>query len=173
MFIAYQGLPIQRLAHLVELNDIITVVDESTSTIVINNTVVAFKHYEPVMAGDFIVYLTPDDIYHCNAKVFAERNVLEVIDAVPFSHIQALLDTVTYQFSRVGYTTVTGCWAFLPNGFKIAYGESACVNPANFDAELGKKYAKERAEYAATQELWKLEGYLLKTTGALSEVQVL
>lgn len=75
----------------------------------------------------------------------------------------------SFKFARVGDTTVTGCWAFLPNGFKIAYGESACVDPNNFDFELGKKYAQERCVLAATNKLWELEGYLLKVTGATSD----
>ena len=87
---------------------------------------------------------------------------------VEYSHIQMLLNSLEYKFTRVGDTTVTGCWAFLPNGFQVAYGESACVDPANFDFELGKKYAQERCQQAATNKLWELEGYLLKVTGATS-----
>jgi len=84
-------------------------------------------------------------------------------------HIKKLTDSLDYKFARVENTTVTGCWAFLPNGFKIAYGESACVDPANFDSALGKKYAKERAEQAAEIKLWEFEGYLLKVTGEVSK----
>ena len=84
-------------------------------------------------------------------------------------HIKKLTDSLDYKFERVASTTVTGCWAFLPNGFKVGYGESACVDPANFDSELGKKYAKERAEQAAKDKLWELEGYLLKITGEVSK----
>ncbi|MCD9504530.1 hypothetical protein GLP37_20415 [Photobacterium phosphoreum] len=88
---------------------------------------------------------------------------------VEFSLIQALAATLSFKFARVGDTTVTGCWAFLPNGFKVGYGESACVDPNNFDFELGKKYAQERCVLAATNKLWELEGYLLKVTGATSD----
>ena len=45
----------------------------------------------------------------------------------------------------------------LPNGFTIA-GRGACVDPANFDIEIGRKVAREDAE----NQLWKLEGYLLQ-----------
>lgn len=75
--------------------------------------------------------------------------------------IQALVDSLTFQFERVGDTTTTACWAFLPNGFSVAHGESACVDPANFDFELGKKYAKERCLQDARNKLWELEGYVL------------
>ena len=80
---------------------------------------------------------------------------------VEFSTIQAMVETLEYKFERVGTTTVTGCWAFLPSGFQVGYGESACVDPANYDEALGQKYAKERCEAAAANELWKLEGYVL------------
>jgi hypothetical protein len=87
---------------------------------------------------------------------------------VPFSHIATMVQSLTFVFERVGQTTTTGCWAFLPNGFQVGYGESACVDPANFDKAEGEKYAKERAVHAATNTLWQLEGYLLKVTGSTS-----
>ena len=88
---------------------------------------------------------------------------------VEYSHIQTMLESLEYKYVRVGDTTVTGCWSFLPNGFQVSYGESACVDPANFDFELGKKYAQERCEQAAQNKLWELEGYLLKVTGSTSD----
>lgn len=88
---------------------------------------------------------------------------------VAFEHIQSMIDSLEFKFARVEETTVTGCWAFLPNGFQVAYGESACVDPSNFDFEVGKKYAKERCLQAATNKLWELEGYLLATTGVTSD----
>ena len=60
------------------------------------------------------------------------------------------------------------CEAFLPNGFSVGSGKSACVDPSNFDYELGCKYAQERAEKDAIDNLWMLEGYLLKVTGKVS-----
>lgn len=47
--------------------------------------------------------------------------------------------------------------AQLPNGFTIV-GESACVDPANYDEEIGYKLAVERIE----SKLWELEGYKLQ-----------
>jgi len=75
--------------------------------------------------------------------------------------IQQLVDQIEYKFERVGTTTVTGCWAFLPNGFQVGYGESACVDPANFNRADGEKYAQQRCKQAATNKLWELEGYRL------------
>ncbi len=54
-------------------------------------------------------------------------------------------------------TTVTVCCLTLRNGYNTV-GESACVVPANFDAEIGRKIAYENAK----QKIWALEGYLLR-----------
>lgn len=45
----------------------------------------------------------------------------------------------------------------MKSGYEII-GASACVDPANFDAKLGEKYALENA----IDKLWPLEGYLLQ-----------
>ena len=45
----------------------------------------------------------------------------------------------------------------LYNGFTII-GRGACVDPANFDIEIGRRVAREQAE----NKLWELEGYLLQ-----------
>lgn len=171
MFKNYFSKPTIRNAHKITDADRITALDDSTSMLQAENMLgVAFKHYELVNVGDYIVFLNDNDVYHCNAKVFADRNIINGIDKVPHEHIEKLKNTVEYKFERVGNTTVTGCWAFLPNGFQIAYGESACVDPNNFDFELGKKYAKERAMQNAENKLWELEGYLLKMTGSITQL---
>lgn len=46
----------------------------------------------------------------------------------------------------------------LRNGFE-AVGTSACVDPANYNAEIGKCIARERA----IDKIWELEGYLLQS----------
>ncbi|MHC5939245.1 Gp49 family protein [Nostoc sp.] len=45
----------------------------------------------------------------------------------------------------------------LESGFTVT-GHGACVDPANFDIEIGRKYAREDA----ANQLWKLEGYRLQ-----------
>ena len=45
----------------------------------------------------------------------------------------------------------------LKNGFTVT-GESACASPSNFDAEIGRKIARDNAR----AKIWQLEGYLLK-----------
>ena len=52
---------------------------------------------------------------------------------------------------------LTVCCLTLQNGFTVT-GESACVSPENFNAEIGQKIAKENAR----NKIWQLEGYLLK-----------
>ncbi|RSZ60027.1 hypothetical protein HF313_15035 [Massilia atriviolacea] len=52
---------------------------------------------------------------------------------------------------------LTFCVLVLQNGFTVT-GESACASPENFDAEIGRKIARQNAE----QKIWLLEGYLLK-----------
>lgn len=88
---------------------------------------------------------------------------------VQASHIGRLVDSLTFIYERVGGTTTTGCWALLPNGYQVGYGESACVDPNEYDQAKGEMYARERCIQAATHKLWDLEGYLLKVTGFTSD----
>lgn len=52
---------------------------------------------------------------------------------------------------------LTICVLTLRNGFTVT-GESACASPENFDAEIGRKIARQNAE----QKIGMLECYLLK-----------
>ncbi len=52
---------------------------------------------------------------------------------------------------------LTFCVLVLRNGFTVT-GESACASPENFDAELGRKIARENA----VNKVWPLMGYALK-----------
>jgi hypothetical protein len=53
-------------------------------------------------------------------------------------------------------TTCTICNITMANGFGVR-GESACVDPRNFDEAIGRGIAYENA----FDKLWQLEGYLL------------
>jgi hypothetical protein len=55
-------------------------------------------------------------------------------------------------------TTLTVCVLTMKNGFHVV-GESACASPENFDAEVGRKAARENAR----QKCWALLGYELRT----------
>jgi hypothetical protein len=59
---------------------------------------------------------------------------------------------------------LTFCVLVLRNGFTVT-GESACASPENFDAEIGRKIARENA----INKVWPLMGYELKQR--LSEVR--
>lgn len=53
---------------------------------------------------------------------------------------------------------LTFCVLVLKNGFTVT-GESACASPENFDAELGRKIARQNA----VSKIWPLMGYELRT----------
>ena len=65
-----------------------------------------------------------------------------------------IIDEDYYVFPN---TTLTVCCLKLRNGFTVT-GESAAVSLANFDAELGRKIARQHAR----DKIWVLEGYLLR-----------
>ncbi len=53
---------------------------------------------------------------------------------------------------------LTFCVLVLRNGFTVT-GESACASPENFDAEIGRKIARQNA----VDKMWPLMGYEVKT----------
>lgn len=53
---------------------------------------------------------------------------------------------------------LTFCVLILQNGFSVV-GESACASPENFNAEIGRKIARENAK----NKIWPLLGYELRT----------
>lgn len=77
-------------------------------------------------------------------------------------HIDALCESLTVQTHHFEGTTVTVAFAFLPDGFAVGRGESACVSLANFNAELGARMASDNALNDARERLWELEGYALR-----------
>lgn len=70
-------------------------------------------------------------------------------------------EAIEARITDVDYTvlpdsTVTICSLKLDNGYSVR-GESACVNPANFDREIGQRLAYDDA----FRRLWPLFGFLL------------
>lgn len=63
---------------------------------------------------------------------------------------------------------ITFCVLVLRNGFTVT-GESACASPANFDAEIGRKIARQNA----VQKIWPLLGFRLRDRLAAPEPRVL
>lgn len=53
---------------------------------------------------------------------------------------------------------LTFCVLVLKNGFTVT-GESACASPENFDAEIGRRVARQNA----VNKIWPLMGYELKS----------
>jgi hypothetical protein len=83
------------------------------------------------------------------------------------AQIEAAMARVQYVIvQRPGDSTATFAHAFLDGAFYLATGISACIDPANFNAEIGERVARQKAEKAAYEKLWELEGYVLYATSA-------
>lgn len=76
------------------------------------------------------------------------------MNKVTLEGIKAKITAECYLVLPDGRTTV--CMLSMQNGYTIK-GLSACVDAANFDIDLGRKYAYEDA----IRQIWPLEGYLL------------
>ena len=70
-------------------------------------------------------------------------------------HIDATIVREQYHVFANSYTTI--CELTLLNGFSVV-GTSACASPENFDESIGRKIARSKAR----DQIWVLEGYLLK-----------
>jgi hypothetical protein len=68
-----------------------------------------------------------------------------------------LIDEASGTHTHESLELLTFCVLVLKNGFTVT-GESACASPENFDAEIGKKIARQNAE----SKIWPLMGYHLK-----------
>lgn len=97
---------------------------------------IASEHYFTAEQGVLGAYKQNDDVY---------------VGSVPNELSVAALPLLTF------------CVLVLRNGFTVT-GESACVSPDNFDAELGRNIARQSAK----QKIWSLMGYALrdKLTGS-------
>lgn len=85
-----------------------------------------------------------------------------IIDEVYFTAEQgyqranADADIPAGTYSMLGLLTF--CVLVLKNGFTVT-GESACASPENFDAEIGRKIARQNA----VAKVWPLMGYELRS----------
>ncbi len=103
-----------------------------------------------------------------------EQRIQEVgADAAPRvtpGQIDALMARVVYTFDeRPNGSTATFAHAFLDGAFHLASGMSACVSPANYNSEIGRKIATDNAARLARDKLWELEGYRLRATIASNQ----
>jgi hypothetical protein len=64
---------------------------------------------------------------------------------------------VAEDYYRFPGTTFMVCLLTLKNGFNVS-GSSAAASPENFDEEIGRSIARKNAR----ENIWALEGYLLK-----------
>ena len=99
--------------------------------------------------------VTPADI---------EANILDEVyfTAAQGSDAEDINDPVMYSYDSL--KLLTFCVLVLRNGFTVT-GESACASPENFDAELGRKIARQNA----VQKIWPLMGYQLREKLAAQE----
>ena len=100
--------------------------------------------------------VTPADI---EANVIAETYFTGadgVVGASAGQNESLLREYATYPGSPLSLITI--CILTLRNGFTVV-GHSACASPENFNAEIGRRVARE----AAIREVWPLMGYALRT----------
>lgn len=119
------------------------------------------------------------DVWNDQTNAICDKHghVITVIDATP----TAAIETVEQEIVRKGLVaprvtpeevdaaivkeeyitssdnTLTVCVLTLKNGFTVT-GESACASPANFDAALGRRIARDNAKL----KIWPLLGYALR-----------
>ncbi|WP_429060911.1 Gp49 family protein [Aeromonas hydrophila] len=106
------------------------------------------------MVDRFLTWPVPASVYPDGAPGKEGRtgtNLLSCIEA------RQMLDHVVAAPVPASFALLTFCVLELKNGFTVT-GESACASPENFDAEIGRKIARENA----VNKVWMLEGYLLK-----------
>lgn len=100
--------------------------------------------------ADVAPRITPDDI---EANIASVHYVM-ASDAI--QHARAVHEHKDGWF--LGATQyLTMCVSQLKNGFTVT-GESACASPENFNAEIGRRVARENA----VAKIWPLMGYQLK-----------
>lgn len=111
---------------------------------------------DPGCEGYLVVY--PDGYQSWSPAETFEAAYL-VMDGDGSKITERMVDkfTLGYQVSRSGEKT-TVVTARLANGYEITE-TSSCVDPANYDEELGARLAKQRIR----DRVWMLLGFLLQT----------
>ena len=115
-----------------------------------------------------------EKMYSCNDKLMEEevRDIIVSVfgegeleeeepekeipkkNTVTAESIKAKIKDVKYTVLEDGKTTIAN--VYLENGFTVR-GESACVDPNNYNKEMGEEIAYSNA----FEKIWELEGYLL------------
>lgn len=114
---------------------------------------IASEHYFTAADGAKFNFLLED---HQNAgEREACRRLIERLPVMSYS--AASRDAGSLARTPAPLELLTFCVLVLRNGFTVT-GESACASPENFDAELGRKIARQNA----VAKIWPLMGYELK-----------
>jgi hypothetical protein len=119
------------------------------------------EHYFTAADAVRFAYLTSDP----NDKDERERKN-GIIDSLPTrSYSGACIDIDANTHVPPSLTLLTFCVLVLRNGFTVT-GESACASSENFNAEIGKRIARENA----VAKVWPLMGYELRSKLAGGQV---
>lgn len=103
-------------------------------------------------------------LIQAKGKVAARVTPADIETNIASEHYFTAADAVTYNAGgpavvpEASLKLLTFCVLVLRNGFTVT-GESACASPENFDAEIGRRIARENA----VQKIWPLMGYELRT----------
>jgi len=94
--------------------------------------------------------VTPQDIEdNIEAAFFFTEK--DAVIRIPDMYSQSQVDAIEH------IELLTFCVLLLKNGLTVT-GEPACASPENFDAELGRKIARQNA----VNKIWPLMGYAMK-----------
>lgn len=77
LFSEFESKPIKRNAlKITEEHGILYLEEKSEAVVRTPLGDLTFKCYEEPKIGDYVCYLNAEDVYHCNAEVFADRNIV-------------------------------------------------------------------------------------------------
>ena len=114
---------------------------------------IAGEYYFTAADGFRLHWLTEDHPKHdTRASVY---DIASNVNVRSYASTCASIDATAGTPQPLGLLTF--CVLVLCNGFTVT-GESACASPENFDAELGRKIARQNA----INKVWPLMGYHLK-----------
>lgn len=99
-------------------------------------------------------FTAADGVDGADIAVLRARNPEQPLELAPMVEDPDLSKTTVIGPLRL----LTFCVLVLRNGFTVT-GESACASPENFNAEIGRKIARQNA----VAKVWPLMGYELRT----------
>ncbi len=114
---------------------------------------IASEHYFTAADGFRLHWLTEDHPSHdVRASVY---DIAQSVNVRSYSATCANIDAHAGTPPALGLLTI--CVLVLRNGFTVT-GESACASPENFDADIGRKVARQNA----INKVWPLLGFRLR-----------